>query len=397
MGTSRTYSLSTADPLTGQPVSSTPCRGTAQWLLRVEPLVTEPATIATGLAALACGGFTVWRRRHGSRWASAIILLLAGPAWAQPSPEQNAAAFSAAAALTRQSFHWDTVSGGIPQVATTPRTLLPGTTLTTISWNPDRPELYQRKTIDAVDVECTLVATFTEPFATWTAPPGTVTELSFSQSGTSHFIMPWVTAGDSLREYLRRTYFRGAEIPSPLEAQRRIQQAVGLPANDRTTTGLALFWVPLANLARPAYSADISVQLPTLPTFGDGSYQAVATGAPAGFAYLDDSDSTKTYATLAEFIEWNQAQTGYPWTAMGYCYNWNSLQASGTNPVVGFDPLAPLSPFGVSEFIVSAGSKIVNEGFVPHSQLGVWAVPEPSAWVIAVVGLVGLRLWLAGS
>ena len=317
----------------------------------------------------------------------AIVALLAAPAAAQPSPAQNAAAFAAATALAKQSFHWDSISGGVPQVATTPRTPLPGTTLTTLSWDPGRPQFYQRKRIDSVDVECTLVATFTEPFATWTAPQGTVTELAFSQSGTTHFIMPWVTAGDSLRDYLRGTYFTGSAVPTPLEAQRRIQQAVGLPANDAPTTGLALFWVPLANLARPAYSADISTQLPALPTFSDGSYQAVAAGAPSGFAYLDDRDSTKTFSTLADFVEWNQAGTTYPWTAMGYTANWNALQASGTNPAFGSDPLAPSSSVGVSEFIVSAGSKIVNEGFVTHADLGIWAVPEPSAWVIAILGL----------
>ncbi len=44
----------------------------------------------------------------------------------------------------------------------------------------------------------------------------------------------------------------------------------------------------------------------------------------------------------------------------------------------------------LSEFIVSAGSKIVNEGFVHNTQLGIWAVPEPSAWVLAILGLTGL-------
>ena len=39
---------------------------------------------------------------------------------------------------------------------------------------------------------------------------------------------------------------------------------------------------------------------------------------------------------------------------------------------------------------MSAGSKIVNEAFVPNAQLGIWAVPEPSAWVIAILGLTSL-------
>ena len=308
--------------------------------------------------------------------ACLLAILSAAVGSAQPTPTQNAAAFAAAAAITGQSYHWDSVQDGIPQTATTPRTPLPVGTLTTISWNPADPRLYQWKTIDSVAVECTLVATFTAPFSTWTAPRGTVTQLSWSQSGTTHFVMPWVTAGESLRDYLRLTYFTGAFVPSPLEAQHRIQQSVGLPTDDGSGNGLALFWVPLANLARPAYSADISSQLPPLSTYGDGSYAATAAGAPAGFAYLDDGDTTKTFDALPDFVEWNQARTNYPWTAMGYTYNWNALQISGANPALGYDPLAPSSPVGVSEFIVSAGSKIVNEGFVANSRLGLWAVTD---------------------
>lgn len=318
----------------------------------------------------------------------AIALVLAVPAAGQPTPAENAAAFAASAAITKQSYHWDSISGGVPQVATTPRTTLPGTTLTTITWNPAEPSFYQVKTIDSVDVQCTLVATFARPFPTWTAPPGTVTTLSRTGTDSAvHYTMPFVTTGDSLRNYLRSTYFTGTSVPAPLVTQHRIQQALGLPTDD-ADRGLAFFWAPIANIARPAYSADITTQLPTLPTYGDGSYQAVTTGAPAGFTYLDFSDDTKTYTTLSDYVQWNQAQTFYPWSAMGYTYNWNFLQLTGTT--YGHDPLAPSSPFGLSEFIVSAGSKIVNAGFVAQADLGIWAVPEPATWVIAVIGIVGL-------
>ena len=320
------------------------------------------------------------RRRCLGVAAISLTLVLAcgqGVVFAQTTPIQNLAAFRAADTLTNRSYHWDAVVSGQPQVASTARIPLPATTLTTVSWDPLLPELFQEKVIDSIPVQCTLVATFTGDFDTWTAPAGTVTDLTFSVGGTTHFIMPFVTWGGDLRQYLRNTYFTADSIPAPALVQTRIQQALGLAPTETTTHGLAFFWVPLANLARPAYSADIAVQLPApLPTFSDGSFQVLDGSGPAGFTYLDVDDSTVTYSTLGEYVEWNQAQTTYPWTAMGYTFNWNSLQ-DGFDPSYGIDPLAPAFSFGVSEFIVSAGSKIVNERFVTHADLGAWAVPEP--------------------
>lgn len=329
---------------------------------------------------------------------SALRHLFAAVAWllplsgaiSQPTPLEDAAAFARAATLANRSYHWDSLSPeGLPQVATTERFPLAGTTLSTISWDGSATEFYQMKTIDSVAVPCTLVVTFAFPFETWTAPAGTVTELSFSQAGTPAFIMPYVTWGDDLHAYLRSTYFSTAVVPSPAEAQRRIQQALGMPSTSTETHGLAFFWAPLAQVARPAYSADVAEQLPVpLTAYPDGSFQAIAESGPPSFVYRDTADATKTYDSLADFVEWNQAQTSFPWTAMGTTFNWNSLQ-DGSDPALGFDPLAPASSFGVSEFIVSAGSKIVNDRFVPYEDLGVWVVPEPSTFVLVVIGIAG--------
>jgi len=340
--------------------------------------------------SLSAPGRVSWRIAVAScLWACCL-----GPTGsASPTPSQNAAAFAAGAAITKQSYHWDAIVDGLPRTATTTRVPLPGASLTTLSWNPVDSAAYQWKTIDSVAVACTLVATFTGPFSTWTAPRGTVTELTWSQGGTTHFLMPWVTAGQTLRDYLRDTYFTGSFVPSPADAQRRIVQSLGMPADEGTTKGLALFWVPLENLARPAYSADIASQLLPLSTYGDGSYAATTVGAPAGVAYLDDGDTTKTLGTISDFVEWNQARTNYPWTAMGYTFNWNALQTSPTDSLLGFDPLAPMSAVGVSEFVVSAGSKIVNEGFVPNHLLGQWAANQ--IWAIPEIDPAGLGATLA--
>ena len=324
-----------------------------------------------------------------------FLLAVAGDVLsAQTTPAQNLTAFQAAATLTNRSYHWDSLASGQPQVATTTRLPLPATTLTTVSWDPLQPELFQEKVIDSATVQCTLVATFTGAYDTWTAPAGTVTELTYSEGGTTNYIMPFVTWGGDLRDYLRAAYFTDGSIAEPALVQTRIQQSLGLAPTTTTSHGLAFFWVPLANLARPAYSADIAAQLPSpLPTFSDGSYQPVDASGPAGFSYLDVSDASVRYSTLSDYVEWNQAQTSYPWTAMGYTFNWNSLQ-DGSDPSYGTDPLAPAGSFGLAEFIVSAGSKIVNERFVTNANLGVWVVPEPALMgpgILAVVVVLLLR------
>ena len=271
-----------------------------------------------------------------------FLLAVAGDVLsAQTTPAQNLTAFRAAATLTNRSYHWDSLASGQPQVATTTRLPLPATTLTTVSWDPLQPELFQEKVIDSATVQCTLVATFTGAYDTWTAPAGTVTELTYSEGGTTNYIMPFVTWGGDLRDYLRTAYFTDGSIAEPALVQTRIQQSLGLAPTTTTNHGLAFFWVPLANLARPAYSADIAAQLPSqLPTFSDGSYQPVDASGPTGFSYLDVSDASVRYSTLSDYVEWNQAQTSYPWTAMGYTFNWNSLQ-DGSDPSYGTDPLAP--------------------------------------------------------
>jgi len=334
-------------------------------------------------------------------WSVFLGSLLAGFAVsvsAQTSA-QNAAAFAGGAEITAQSYHWDSVSGvpPSPQVATTPRTVLPGATLTTLAWDPvGQPNFYQEKTIGSQTVQATLVATFTQPFGMWNMPSGTELTLTFDDNGTTNYIMPYVTAGNRLREYLQDNYFSPGDPPTSEEVGLRIQQAVGLPQESAVDRGLAFFWAPLANIARPAYSGDIANQFPTLSTFADGSYETTTVNAPAGFTYVDLNDSTKTYTGangLSEFVEWNGAQTTYPWTAMGWTYNWNALQ-DGSDASFGFDPDHVDTPIALSEFIVSGGTQVIAEDWIPFTELDDWVViPEPGmVWLpIFVFGVVGFR------
>lgn len=327
------------------------------------------------------------------RLGGALLWLFgAGGIGLAQTPTENQAAFTGAAALTNLSYHWDSLGGSppSPQVAAAPRTPLEYSTLTTLGWDPiGHPDLYQQKMIGSTLYDCTLVATFTNPLSFWDAPPGTEKNLTYSVGATTHYIFPYVTSGDDLHDYLRNTYFPTTDMPDSATVALRIQQSLGLPSTDASTRGLAFFWVPLTNLARSGYSADISTQYPMLDTYSDGSYMATTTGAPAGFTYVDFNDNTKVYqgdGAVLDFVQWNEAETTYPWTAMGYTYNWNALQ-DGSDPAFGSDPNHASSAVGVSEFVVSGGSDILLDSWIPYSELGLWVVPEPGTLLLFALGI----------
>tara|TARA_R100000027_G_scaffold61554_5_gene53017 strand:+ start:25963 stop:27066 length:1104 start_codon:yes stop_codon:yes gene_type:complete len=339
-------------------------------------------------------------RVRGVHWVGGWVALIhCGGLLFGQTVGQNAAAFQQGSAITQESYHWDSVAGDppTPQVASTPRTVLNGANLTTLSWDPvGRPDIYQEKVIGGVSYQSTLVATFTKPYGLWDSAPGTDLTLTFDSGGSTSYIMPYVTSGDHLLDYLQETYFAPTDSPDSETVALRIQQSVGLPQSDPVEHGLAFFWVPLDHLSRPGYSGDITSQFPSLDTFPDGSYETTTVGAPDGFTYVDINDATKTYTGsdgLGEFVEWNQAQTDYPWTAMGWTYNWNFLQ-DGSDPALGYDPLHPDSPVALSEFVVSGGSQVLAEDWIPFADLDQWIlIPEPSSfwlpfcvgWIVTVV------------
>ena len=324
-----------------------------------------------------------------------LIGIVVQGAWAQTS-DQNWAAFQAAADLTRHSFHWDSLGGdpASPQTATTPRTPLDAApSLTTLGWDSSRPDLYQVRTIDSVDYQCVRVATLTKPHSLWDQPSGTTATLTYQINETPHLIQTWVTAGNDLKSYLQQHYFSSGEVPGSDSVALRMQQALGLTPVDASSEGIATFWVPIQQVARPAYSGDPTTPMPGLAAYPDGSYRATSTGAPIGFNYVNPVDNTRTLPSLQDYISWNQATMTFPWTAMGYTFNWNALQDG--SPLVGSDPLRVSSPIGVTEFIVSGGAKVVLDSWVPYAQFGSWVIPEPGAWLLAMTGgilLVACRI-----
>ncbi len=332
--------------------------------------------------------------KHCKFWPL-VWLFLASGALAQTTT-QNIAAFNAAAQETKLSYHWNSMQGGVPTVASTPRFTLPyANSLTTIRFDSLNPSIYQQRTIGGLLQDCVLVGTFSNPNAFWNQPGGTELTLTYTNLGQTHYIFPYVAVGNDLHNYLRTTYFSSLN-PTSEEVAHRIDQALGLnPAANLSNRGLAFFWAPISNIVRSGYLPDVTMQVTNLPTFSDGSYQPLETGVGSGFAYVDIADNRIRYSDNLTFVSYNQAQTTFPWTAMGYTYNWNALQ-DGSNPDYGFDPSAPTNAIGLAEFMVSGGSQVVLEQWVSHSDLQTWIIPEPSVVALVIVGLVVLIVMRGG-
>jgi hypothetical protein len=335
---------------------------------------------------------------NATRLLAAMCCLVAFRVSCAQTEVQNLAAFHSSGNLTRLSYHWDHLDGGVPAVATGPRQTMPyAAALTTITFDPLKPEIYQQKTIGGVSHDCVLLGTFTNPNYLWDQPGGTQATLTYSIDSTTHYIFPYVTVGSDLRSYLRTNYFASG-TPNDHDVALRIDQSLGLdPSINLTTRGLAFFWAPIANVVRSGYLPDVSAQVSDLEQFPDGSYMPKETGLDPGFRYVDYSLNTILYTTNEEFVANNQAKTAYPWTAMGYTYNWNHLQ-DGTNPDYGLDPLAPDSPVGLAEFMVSGGSQVILESWIPYSDFDLWIIPEPGSLTLVLLGLfVPAFVWLGKS
>lgn len=116
----------------------------------------------------------------------------------------------------------------------------------------------------------------------------------------------------------------------------KLNQMLGMPAASGDTH-IAQFWVQVDNVFRPAGSPDVTVP------------------SASGTLSLDASPEYKLWFNNYIIASYFQPLTGnqvyYPWTRMGYTYNW----APGANRV------------GVSEFVLKPDSGIWVEALIKAS------------------------------
>jgi hypothetical protein len=130
----------------------------------------------------------------------------------------------------------------------------------------------------------------------------------------------WVTVVPELRDFCRH------RIRNRHSVSLRLKQLLGLPPND-TKTKFVELWADPLDLFRPSPDPEIN------------DYEADLDFPQSKFMMINE-----------EYIKWfndlkskSYGDTGYPWTRLGYTYDWGN----------------PKSKVGLSEFVIRAGATVV--------------------------------------
>jgi hypothetical protein len=136
----------------------------------------------------------------------------------------------------------------------------------------------------------------------------------------------WVTMAPQLQEFCRALGLADAALDL------RLEQLMGLPPNNGKNR-LVQLWIPTDGLFRPSPDAEIDDSVAAL-VFPDGA-------APDHVAWIENLEAN------------SYGENGYPWTRLGYTYDW-----------------APdaKSEVGLSEFVARKGTKAVVDSIVPQAQ-----------------------------
>jgi hypothetical protein len=132
----------------------------------------------------------------------------------------------------------------------------------------------------------------------------------------------WVTAVPDLKERCRRVR------PRCHDSTLRLEQLLGLPAKSPKTQFVEL-WVWPSNLFRPCPDPEVSDTVCEL---------RLSSKVSRKHAEWFNDERSGSYGWL-----------GYPWTRLGYSYDWGN----------------PQSDIGLSEFVIEAGANIKVESVTP--------------------------------
>lgn len=169
--------------------------------------------------------------------------------------------------------------------------------------------------------------------ATWTNWAGYDTLVGNSTTTSRE---TWVTAAPELQKFCKQNM---QKITNQSDRTLRLEQLLGLPPNNGKTKFVE-FWVNPQDLFRPSADSEIT----------DG----------IAFGEFNQLPPSLAAAVKPEYVKWFEdlraksynATGGYPWTRMGYTYDWGN----------------PKSEVGLSEFVIKPGANIDVKSVQPNDK-----------------------------
>lgn len=168
---------------------------------------------------------------------------------------------------------------------------------------------------------------------TWTSYKGYDVQVGNEMTLTRE---TWVTAVPELKTFCQ-AYQATPETPTDL----RLEELMGLPPHNGKTRMVEL-WVNPADIFRPSPDPETDDTVAELTLPPESHFKSAQ-------AYAFHRD---WYNLQVKLDNYDDASKGYPWTRLGYTYDWGN----------------PESEVGLSEFVIFANSKIKVEKVYPTAE-----------------------------
>lgn len=147
----------------------------------------------------------------------------------------------------------------------------------------------------------------------------------------------WVTAAPELKNFCRSHAASGSATPLP----RRLEQLLGLPP-DSGHEFIVELWVAPSDLFRPSADPEITDREAQLTFPEVPGYLSVSAEFKAWYEQTCDARYRPVHGPA------------YPWTRLGYTYDWG----------------APRAPVGLSEFVIRPGAEVTVHAVTATSSYG---------------------------
>jgi hypothetical protein len=159
----------------------------------------------------------------------------------------------------------------------------------------------------------------------------------------------WVTPDGEVQASCRQFNLQGAALTL------RLAQLIGLPPNTQNTQ-LVVFSVPVERIFRPTPDPNPMTIYPCAPTEMSQCGNVLPAHVPAEHTVFFVNQTLSAYK-----IGQTEQENGYPWTHLGYTYNWTPYAAS---------------KYGASEYVIKPDSDVTVVSVTPSDQ---YCAPLPAA------------------